>query len=746
MKKLLQLFLCAILSLGYIVTVQASTIADNEDGRKPIRKSELKTLRTGNQLNAKSETTYDITLKKSSFDIQNHITNGGGDLIISNLDQSQDDSAIGDVEYYLGQSFITDANSYIMESVALSIDEEVGSPLAAILKLYSADVNGEINNLLCEFSSPVKIGNNLYEFIPSVQQTLFSNTIYWLIFYSSSSTSFHYTYSMIKTGPGSFPMTNLWAESADGGVSYFYGDDDPFIFAVYGTKLPVAWTGQEDSDWFKSGNWDSQIVPTMTHDVVIPPGKNNYPTITGGTPEFASLTIQSDATGTGSFIMNNSTEDIIYIERYMSGNAWHLIGSPVSSMSIENLLTNNASIPLKEGSRGMMDYNPASNDWNGFFTNATVGSLAPGKGYAVRTSSDAAITFYGNINTGSQSISGLSPGNWNLTGNPYTSALGITNNAATTQKFIAQNASKLDPSYQALYIWEESTGQYKIVSNVNVPGKSLNQDYVQPTQGFFVKMASGENSISFSSDMQAHVSETTAPFKSAQVPWPYITLKAVSGGMNTTAALVFGEGMTRGLDPSYDIGAFGMGNDLQLTTRLINDNGVQFAIQALPVSVIHDFEIPIDIKTVGGGLTEISAQFNGFSHGLNLILEDRELNITTPLLNPDMAYKVELAGKTNSTGRFYLVSSNSTTGVNDNTVLQNLRAYMHQSQIIIDGKIGRGAYIILHDIHGRLLFSRQLNEGTWNRIDTPPLTPGIYLLRITEQGENVTVKVSATGR
>ena len=40
--------------------------------------------------------------------------------------------------------------------------------------------------------------------------------------------------------------------------------------------------------------------------------------------------------------------------------------------------------------------------------------------------------------------------------------------------------------------------------------------------------------------------------------------------------------MTKGLDPSYDVGKMKGNPDIALYTKLIEDNGIDFTIQALP--------------------------------------------------------------------------------------------------------------------------------------------------------------------
>ena len=74
-------------------------------------------------------------------------------------------------------------------------------------------------------------------------------------------------------------------------------------------------------------------------------------------------------------------------------------------------------------------------------------------------------------------------GGWNLLGNPFTSAM----NAVS---FINANLGSFDPNYQALYIYDGTTDQYKYVA-ATVPGYPESglfgyNNNIQAGQGFFV--------------------------------------------------------------------------------------------------------------------------------------------------------------------------------------------------------------------------------------------------------------------
>ena len=53
--------------------------------------------------------------------------------------------------------------------------------------------------------------------------------------------------------------------------------------AAEGCGTHGIWTGNVNTDWFNTGNWDDYVVPTSTSAVTIPGSRPNYPNITSGT-------------------------------------------------------------------------------------------------------------------------------------------------------------------------------------------------------------------------------------------------------------------------------------------------------------------------------------------------------------------------------------------------------------------------------------------------------------------------------
>lgn len=548
-------------------------------------------------------------------------------------------------------------------------------------------------------------------------------------------------------------------------------------------NIPASWTGSTSTDWNTASNWSGLLIPTASTDVIIPSGTTFSPVVnlpsassavcsnltiqSGATLTIApagaltvnglltnnatsaGLVIQSDASGTGSLIAGTVSGSAT-AQRWMTAGAWHMVSSPLSGQTVASFLTSNGNIATNGANRGMMDYNPVENVWNDFFTNATGGNLGTGNGFSMRVEgllpeNDAAVTFAGSLQAGTQSATGLSASAWNCIGNPYTSAIGISNGSASQKNLLTANsidALNFDINY-GIYIWDKTdesngiSGNYTAVSNV--PGLYNN---VQQGQAFFVKMNAGKTAVSFTPSMQIH--NTPLALKSAKGLWPTIKLETSAGNQKSYTIIAFSSGMTTGLDPTYDAGLLKGASDLIVYTRLVKDNGIPFAIQALPDSSYSSMLIPVGIDFKTGGAVVFSSTLMNLPADCNVVLEDKLLKKFTDLSKGN--YTVTIAANSSISDRFQIHTSYLTTGLN---VTENfagqLSAYaVRNTEIHVEGEVSKQAVATLYDIQGRVVLVKNMEEGSLNVIPTPNLKTGIYLLFVKDnkraQGFKVPVK------
>ncbi len=452
-----------------------------------------------------------------------------------------------------------------------------------------------------------------------------------------------------------------------------------------------------------------------------------------------SLVLESNASGTAGIITNGTVTGAgattVTAQRYMTGQRWHLTAASLGGQSINNLLTTSANAIRTDGADyAMMDYNENSNGWNAYFTAATAGNTEAGKGYAINRETDGIVTFTGTIPIANITSAITQAGEgWNLIGNPFPCAIGVTSDAVSTENFLSVNTNDLDPSYAALYIWDEqdsydgTRNDYKIINNAG--SGSLVRDYIQSGQGFFVKSKSGGSSVNLNRAMCAI--QPGIAFKAATTPWPTINLIAESGDNASSTMIAFNEDMSTGLDVTYDAGMFKSNPDFALYSHLIEENGIDFGLQCLPENY-DELVIPVGLDAPSGAEIIFSAESNNLPDNCLIILEDRDESILTPLHEDECSYTITLNSKNNSIGRFYLHTSYLTTS---RKAIAQQNPYQVISkpefgQIQIFGPLQQQSVVRVYDIRGRLITSMKPEQSNTNTLPFKNVKSGIYILQI----------------
>jgi len=530
---------------------------------------------------------------------------------------------------------------------------------------------------------------------------------------------------------------------------------DTYAGRVYATKF--GWTQVGNLNWSIAVNtslWEGEALVPLANasnlrihnhaQLTIP--VDGEMTITGNIDikPANGLIIESDASGTGSLITGTALgTGSAVANRYMTTGAWHIVASPVSGQSITGFLAINANVATDEVDntvRGMMDYNPAGNLWNDYFTNSTPGLLETGKGFCMRTNANSSVSFEGALQAGDQSASGLTPDKWNCIGNPYTSAIGINNTSSSSgaTNFLDENATNFDPSYGAIYVWDNPDAnngleeKYTVISNASA-GFDIQQE-----QAFLVKMNTTATSVGFNSGMQIH--QPSLDLKSAKNVWPTINLQVSSNSQKSSTVIAFNSGMTKGLDPTYDAGLLKGSTDLSIYSHLVEDNGIPFAIQALPDNDYTSLIIPIGLDFKTGGEVVFSASTINLPPDCMLILEDKLAQSFTDLSKN--VYSVTIAANLSSSDRFRLHTSYLTTGLNIDYFLGKLSAYaVRNVEIRVKGQVSNQAIATLYDIQGREILVEKLDEGSINVINTPNIKSSIYLLFVNDNGKSQGFKI-----
>ncbi len=156
---------------------------------------------------------------------------------------------------------------------------------------------------------------------------------------------------------------------------------------LYGS---ISWNGSVSTNWNTDANWSLNTIPTAYYDVTVPlSGITNFPVVFANAPgschnltieSGASLTVQSNVSGTGSLITTGTVTGNMTIERFVAGNSlltanvFHLVSIPLhpDNVSLSNLFLGSY----------LYEYLPATNAWHGMGTTTTA-ELDETEGYMI---------------------------------------------------------------------------------------------------------------------------------------------------------------------------------------------------------------------------------------------------------------------------------------------------------------------------------------------------------------------------
>ncbi len=551
------------------------------------------------------------------------------------------------------------------------------------------------------------------------------------------------------------------------------------------------WTGDLTTDWNTTGNWNPNSLPGSTDYITIPDVTNDpissdltigsssslnieaggALTVNGNLVNSGTLTIQSSGlTSSGSLIVTGTSTGNVTYNRQMRTEAndgdYHYFSSPVAS----NSATNSTKVSA------VWQWNEVTGGWS----TLNITSLQSGIGYNLdqTTESDGLISFTGPLvtidpilvdatspyndeidgtelnydlrtfvqgdghsGTTPRSLTNYGGGGWNMLGNPYTSAILVSD-------FITANLTRFDPNYVAVYLYDGTSAghsSYYYIGNPvegwgdEIPG---GQAHVQVGQGFFVLAMNDYSTFTFNKDMQDHnTSAVMLKSAGAKDRWPGLQLKVRSGENENKTTIVFNEDMTVGLDPGYDVGLMSYGPGAGIYTALVEDNGINFTRQALPVNGSVKNIIPVGIDFEKGGEVTFSADIEPL-RSYKFWLEDRTTGIVTDL--GTKTYTVTLPAQTYGTGRFFVfvAAGRSIRPRTDNANLLDVRIWSTQDRDVnIQGVVSERATCEVYDTFGKKIFETRLTDGGYNSFNMPSVGKGVYLVKVTDGDMISTQKV-----
>ena len=537
--------------------------------------------------------------------------------------------------------------------------------------------------------------------------------------------------------------------------------------------VETSWIGTASSDWADVTNWSTGALPTNSDIVIVDGTFTNEPAITstdaavnslfvasGNTlaiDETSSLTVSGDFTNNGTVTLNSTaddysslivtgtaTGDIVY-NRYVNvyddtlGGGWDLVCSPVG-MSIADFITANGSnIQVLDDDYAFSQFNNATGQWERYATAEQTGNFEAGKGYSMATTGGSTVAFAGAMQTADQSINIINNNGlngvgrrWNLVSNPFPSYI-------DGSAFLTANATIIDDVYTGVYGWDGSDyviyNQLDFNSNVSIA----------PGQGFWVAAASTDSAqLGFTADLRT-VSGSGDFVTGPQLLTYSVGLKLYNGESQQAATkFYFRDGLSLGLDPGYDAGAFNQST--KLSTRLPQGSQeTAFARNAMGMDAMQNTRVPLEIKQNAGQAFTISIADMELPQDIYVYLEDTLNGTLTSLKENDF----ELTAQSNLSGvdRFFIVfKSNSVLSNGDAFGIEALNVYKANSDsfVTITGispELGK-LNVSLYNILGQTVREKALNPTTATQsISTQGLASGLYIIQLKSGNQVFTKKI-----
>jgi hypothetical protein len=457
----------------------------------------------------------------------------------------------------------------------------------------------------------------------------------------------------------------------------------------------------------------------------------------------ASLTTTSDATASGSFIVNGSTTGNITYKGYIDDDDWYLVSAPVTDLDIPTFVGVAGTVVAynADNKNHAVSYykntNAAGKRWTYHNTVNTapenqeiLTSFIAGQSYSMKRTAAGTYTFTGAMANADVSVTiptTTTTGThlWSAIGNPFPSFLPL-NNAANVANILADNAGVLDPSFAFLYFWDGTSYQPLGLSDATAL-------QLAPGQAFMVRAKSVSETFIFKKTLQNHNSGVAMFYKSSTTT-PTISVHLTNGALNKVTNLEFLNSATRGLDVGYDAGAYQDGTPtFSINTHLVSDSqGIDFTRQSLPISSL-DSEVSIPLS-INAGIDEevtFSAATNHLPKGVSVYLEDTLNNTFTNLT--DAPFKIKITAALSGIGRFYVRTSSGVLSTETNLVDSLIDVYKTSNGTVkITGLTsGSAATFSLFTILGKeVLATKFITQNVQEILVPASLSAGVYIVAV----------------
>jgi hypothetical protein len=474
-----------------------------------------------------------------------------------------------------------------------------------------------------------------------------------------------------------------------------------------------------------------------------------------------TVTLGSSADNFSSLIVEGTASGDITYNRFvnvyddLNGGGWDFVGAPAGMTIADFITANGSNIQVLGDDYAFAQYDNATGQYTRYPTASQTGSFTPAQGYALAMAAEdlppppsgvvpgTTAFFTGTMETTSQSINivnnhanGAGGRRWNLVSNPFPSFI-KGNGAAGTNNFLDTNSAVMDDTFTGVYGWNGS--DYDIYNLLDGAFS------IAPGQGFWVAaLSTTDAALDFTAAMRT-TTGTGDFIQGPQLLTYNVALKLYSGEIEQAKTnLYFRDGLTLGLDPGYDAGAYNQST--KLSTRLAQGSQeTAFAKNAMGMDAMQDTRVPLEIRQNAGQAFTISIANMELPEDISVYLEDTLNGTLTSLKDGDF----ELTAQSDLSGaeRFFIVfkdnsvlSSGDTLGINTlNIYKANTESFVTIAGITPDlGKLDVRLISMLGVVVKQTLLNTTI---TTQRVSTDGLTSGLYVVQIKSGNQIITKKV-----
>jgi len=441
----------------------------------------------------------------------------------------------------------------------------------------------------------------------------------------------------------------------------------------------------------------------------------------------SGLVLKSDATGASSLVHNTASISAKVESYFADLNQWYLISPPISNATA-------AVFNLQ-----YLDYwSEPDSAWVDITVETTALNVA--QGYSVKKTNDNSdgntATYSGTLNNGNISSQNLDFTNqsasfgdgWNLVGNPYPSVLDINELVFPTDINASVNVWKHDGS--GYLAWSQSGGG------------DAEAQYIQPGQGFMVKLTADNQILPFTNAARTHTSLSLfdkGPTGNDGIN-QILKISIPYNSSENTAYISLREGATTGFDPNYDvIKLFGQSEYPNVFSYINTIENEKAAIQSIPQPMEGDI-IHLGLRiSIAGNYELLFSGMNSFADDQNFLVRDNETNEIFELRSDSI---IEFNYKNGDPENRFDLIFDMTTNINNSEILHGgMTAFIRNNRLFIieDNNFDRNGQLEVYNILGKKIMEQKVGEAFRGiPIDLPS---AYYIIKLKFAEEVLTKKI-----